>query len=117
MKRLSELRKERKVSQAELAELLHISQQAICKYELGQSEPDIYTLKGMADFFHTSVDYLVEHESNGNIESDGLEIKINHETVTRLEIAHLIAYRQLDSQYKEHIDNLINDLNNSLNAK
>lgn len=110
MRRIAELRKERNLSQSELAEKLHISQQAICKYELGMSEPDIYTLKGMADIFHTSVDYLVEH-NNGNLNSDNAEPLINHQPVTRLEIDHLIAYRQLDDIFKEHIDNLINDLN------
>ena len=111
MKRIAELRKERNLSQAELAEKLHISQQAICKYELGQSEPDIYTLKGMADIFHTSVDYLIEHNC-GNSELNNCEILIDHQPVSRLEINHLISYRQLNDDYKEHIDNLINDLIN-----
>lgn len=110
MKRLAELRKERNISQTELADLLHISQQAICKYELGQTEPDIYTLKGLADFFHTTVDYLVEYDNGNNISTES-EIIIEGQPVTRLEINHLIAYRKLNETYKKHIDNLINDLN------
>ena len=109
MKRLIELRKERKISQADLAEKLHISQQAICKYELGQSEPDFYTLRGMADYFHTSVDYLVGYES-GNNSSNGLEIIIDRQPVTSSEITHLIAYRKLTDTQKNHIDNIIDDL-------
>ena len=111
MKRLAELRKERNLSQAELANILHVSQQAICKYELGQAEPDIYTLKGIADVFHTTVDYLVEYDS-GIGRSNNSELIINNKPVTRAEINHLIAYRKLNEGSKKHIDAIIDDLNN-----
>ena len=59
MKRLKELRQKQKISQQKLAEHFHISQQSIWKYENGLAEPDICTLIQFADYFQTSVDYLI----------------------------------------------------------
>ena len=61
MDKLVQLRHEYNMSQAALAEKCHLSQQAIWKYENHISEPDIETLKRLADIFHTSIDYLVDH--------------------------------------------------------
>lgn len=59
MERLKKLRQSRNLSQQKLAEEFHISQQSIWKYENGISEPDIYTLMRLANYFNVSVDYLV----------------------------------------------------------
>lgn len=59
MQNLKKLRLERKLSQQKLAEQFGITQQAIYNYENGITEPDIYMLTRMAEFFHTSIDYLV----------------------------------------------------------
>lgn len=59
MKNLRLLRSQRKLSQQKLADILHISQQSVYKYENGLTTPDFQTLMRMADFFDTSVDYLI----------------------------------------------------------
>lgn len=59
--RLKLLRKERGLSQQQLADQLGVSQQSINKYETRNVQPDLETLKKMADIFHTSIDFLVEH--------------------------------------------------------
>lgn len=59
MKNLRSLRRQRKLSQQKLADILHISQQSVYKYENGLTAPDFHTLMRMADFFDTSVDYLI----------------------------------------------------------
>ena len=56
---LKALRTEKKISQQDLADDLEISQQSINKYENHKIEPDIYMLMKMADYFETSIDYLV----------------------------------------------------------
>ena len=61
MKNLKKLRKEHNLSQQKLADILHVSQQSVYKYENGITAPDIETLIRMADYFNTSIDYLVEH--------------------------------------------------------
>ena len=57
--RLIELRKEKGMSQEKLANVLGLTHQALSKYELGLSEPDIATLKRMAAVFDVTIDYLV----------------------------------------------------------
>lgn len=56
---LKKLREKKKLSQQALANLLEISQQSINKYENHETEPDIDRLIRIANFFETSVDYLV----------------------------------------------------------
>ena len=53
------LRKEYGISQQLLADALGISQQSINQYENREIEPDIATLSQMADYFETSIDYIV----------------------------------------------------------
>jgi transcriptional regulator with XRE-family HTH domain len=55
------LRDEASVSQKQLAEAIGVSQQSINKYENHNIEPDIETMIRIADFFNTSVDYLIGH--------------------------------------------------------
>lgn len=59
MKNLRLLRRQKNLSQQKLASILHISQQSVYKYENGLTSPDFQLLMHMADFFDTSVDYLI----------------------------------------------------------
>ena len=61
LENLRRLRIEAGVSQKSLAETIGVSQQSINKYENHKIEPDIETLIRIADYFKTSVDYLVGH--------------------------------------------------------
>ena len=63
LENLRKLRTEAGVTQKQLADAISVSQQSINKYENHNIEPDIQTLVLIADFFHTSVDYLVGHNS------------------------------------------------------
>ncbi|MGN0530228.1 MAG: helix-turn-helix transcriptional regulator [Eubacterium sp.] len=62
---LKKLRNEFNISQQQLADVIGVSQQSINKYENHNIEPDIETLKNMAKFFNTSIDYLVGFDNNG----------------------------------------------------
>ena len=53
------LREERGLSQKTIADLLGLTQPMITKYENGTIEPDLRTLKFLADYFETSVDFLI----------------------------------------------------------
>ena len=61
-KNISTLRKERQMTQFELAEVLNYSDKAVSKWERGESVPDIIVLKQIADIFSVTVDYLLEEE-------------------------------------------------------
>ena len=59
IKNLKALRKEYNISQQQLANIIGVSQQSINKYENHNVEPDIETLKAIATFFNTTIDFLV----------------------------------------------------------
>ena len=56
---LKSLRKERKMTQENLAKVFHISQTSVSKYETGEAVPDLETAVKMADFFGVSLDEFV----------------------------------------------------------
>ena len=58
------LRKEKKLTQEELAEYLHVSSQAVSKWETGASSPDIDMLPKLAIFFGTSLDNLMDFDQS-----------------------------------------------------
>lgn len=59
---LKELRKSRNLTQAEVASMLSTSQSNYCKYEQGKVDPDINTLKKLAECLHATIDSIVGHE-------------------------------------------------------
>lgn len=56
--RITALRKEKELSQGQLAQLLGVSRQAVSKWENGQSSPDTNKLIQLADVLDTEVEYL-----------------------------------------------------------
>lgn len=62
--RLKELRKKRGISQLKLAMDLSMNQNSISRYENGAREADYATLIKFADYFHVSIDYLLERTDN-----------------------------------------------------
>ncbi len=64
LKRLYTLRKERGLTQQQLAKELKIHQNAISRYESGERQPDIKTLITIADYFDVSLDYLLERKED-----------------------------------------------------
>lgn len=57
--RLLELRKEKGISQAKLAQELQVSYAVICYWETDRSEPTAPNLVKIANYFDVSVDYLL----------------------------------------------------------
>lgn len=57
--RLQDLRKDRKISQQQLAEQLNISVHTVSSYERSRSSPDDEILIRIAKFFDISIDYLM----------------------------------------------------------
>lgn len=56
---LSRLRKNADMTQSELADRLNLTRQAISRYELGDSFPDVSILVLIADIFHVTLDELI----------------------------------------------------------
>ena len=62
--RLKELRKQRGISQLKLAMDLNMNQNSVSRYENGQREAGYETLIAFADYFHVSIDYLLERTND-----------------------------------------------------
>lgn len=67
--RITELRKEQNISQAELSKRLNVSRQAVSKWEQGLSSPDTVKLIQLAEIFGTEVEYLATgvHPEPGSV--------------------------------------------------
>ena len=59
---IKELRTQREISQATLASVLGVTQQAVAKWERDKAEPDSSTIKQIAKYFNVSIDYLLDNE-------------------------------------------------------
>lgn len=60
---LEKLRKERNLTQEEASRMLQMQKQTYQNYELRKRQPDIDTLCKLADFYNTSIDYIVGRET------------------------------------------------------
>ena len=59
LEHLRGLREDRDISQAEMADMLNIHQTTYSNYELEKGNIPLQTLIRLADYFQTSIDYLV----------------------------------------------------------
>lgn len=105
MNNLKKLREARGLTQQKLAEQFKLTQQAIHKYENGLAEPDIKTMKSIADFFHTTIDYLVGF-SNDN-ETDQPPFMIESTAVNAAEYHHMLLYNKLSLEAKKNLDSIL----------
>ena len=62
------MRKQRNLTQEQIAEALSVSCQAISKWETNSSCPDISLLPIIADYFGVSVDFLIGHDTSKQLE-------------------------------------------------
>jgi transcriptional regulator with XRE-family HTH domain len=59
MLRLKEVRKESNISQQKLADYLNVARSTVAMWEIGGAEPDLTTIRRIADYFNVSMDYLL----------------------------------------------------------
>lgn len=68
MSKLSEkiklCRKQKSLTQKNLADLIGVSRQTISSYESGRTEPDIYSLEKLSNIFELSLDTLILNETD-----------------------------------------------------
>lgn len=57
---LQELRKQKGLSQEQVAQEFNVSRQTISKWELGETTPDLQKLTMISQFYHVSIDYLLD---------------------------------------------------------
>lgn len=73
--RLTTLRKQRKLLQADVANKIGIARATYGAYEQGTRQPDFETLEKIADFFEVSIDYLLGRSDITPEEKDEAEFQ------------------------------------------
>ena len=81
--KLQLIRKNKGLTQEELAEKLDVSRQAVAKWESGQAYPDISNLIQISNLFNVTVDYLVRDQ----------ECMVSFETDIENDLSKLIDFR------------------------
>ena len=102
MKRIKELRLAKGISQQALADQIHVTQQSVFKYEHDFAVPDVDILKACADYFNTSVDYIIEYTDISKKYEE-----LSTKGITNEEKRLLDYYRKLSSRKKELIQEYI----------
>lgn len=101
------LRKNSRITQAELAEAINYSDKAVSKWERGESIPDVYVLTSIAKFFGVTIDYLVTEHNDKEIAAEQTayakrmssrnHLYISFITVAAMFVVALIAFVVLQS--------------------
>ncbi|MCD8148269.1 MAG: helix-turn-helix domain-containing protein [Clostridiales bacterium] len=106
MENLKILRTKKNLSQQKLADILHISQQSVYKYENDITSPDLETLINMADFFETSVDYIIGHSEISDIIETRNAYDLNAEEEELIKL-----YRNLSPKQRSAIQQVMKSYN------
>ena len=109
--RLRILRRQTGVTQKEIAQSLNIDRSTYAYYETDKTNPDLITLRRMANIFQVSTDYLLGIEpADGHtvpVRDRGPEAPLLSEgTLSALpedERVFLLLYRQLEAEQKENL--------------
>lgn len=103
MIRLLDLRKEKNMSQRQMAKFFNVTQGTYNNWEQGNTQPSIEQLIELARFFSVSVDYLI-----GNSDDEGY-IKIQ-EVLSQNDIATLHTFNTLQFESKKLLLEFISSL-------
>lgn len=110
LKNLKKLREEKGITQKQLADVISVSQQSINKYENHNIEPDIATLIRMADYFNTSVDYIIGYSQVRRRAEAVRPYDLNSEESKLID-----GYRGLSLKKRESIRLIIENYNDKSN--
>lgn len=98
MRKLKELREQRRLNQEGLAIKLSVSQSTISAYEVGERTPDLNTLISIANLFDVSIDYLVgrsemkQHIKQGDLLPDEMEYLCKYKQANAVDQEKIKAY-------------------------
>ncbi len=98
-RRLIELRREKGLTQDQLARILHTTQSRISRMENNQCEISPFLLVDMARFFQTTPEYI---EGKTQTKEDKARNQIIVEDINDYE-NFLLRYKSLDREHKEYV--------------
>lgn len=105
MKNLRILRKKAKLTQAKLAQMLHVDRQVIYKYEKGMNQASFATLVKISEIFNIPCEYLIDDEKNVESYIEEKVIKLSS-----FEQEFVMLFRGMDRAAKKNIINVCKKL-------
>lgn len=96
--KLKELRKEKNITQTDIANALNITQKSYSFYERGEREPNLKMLIDLSNFFNVTVDYILGQEKEKLYSINDEEYKI------------IKKYKKLNDNNKGKIEERIDTL-------
>ena len=117
--KIKELRKQKGKTQEELANYLNVSRATYNGYELNKYEPNIETIKKLANYYNVSTDYILECNNKfdlGYIDNETEEIinkikLLNKEQKARLN-GYLTAMLENEKFYNNELNKFKTNSNN-----
>lgn len=103
--RIAQLRNNKKLSQARLAQKLSINRATLSNWEIGRALPDVNTLVTIAEFFNVTTDYLLGRDLLKDPVPDG-----NPETQYNLDLPEE-AFKEFD-EFKKYLNHKYSEQKN-----
>jgi transcriptional regulator with XRE-family HTH domain len=97
---LKRLREENHLTQEELANNLGLKRYNISDWEQGRTQPDIDSIKKLADYFQVSTDYLLGKSDIRNINNENEDYRIAFDDIGK-------DYAELEDSEKDMIKTMI----------
>lgn len=107
MNRLKELRKEKQITQSEIAKFIGISQNSYSYWENGKVKIDNESIIKLANYFNVSVDYLLGREVPTLAEKAAGAAATRKESITPIEDELLYNFRQVGKKHGEETQKAI----------
>ena len=122
---IATLRKEKGITQEDLASVLGVTNQAVSKWESSTCCPDIQLLPKIADYFGVTVDYLFDRNNIGQlkkldkIDQATINLLAQERGIDRLSVIESICSIEKDmfEIYKNAIEVVANDGNKDISDK
>lgn len=113
---LQKLRKEKGLTQEQLARRINKESSIISRYEKGLQNPTFETVKEFAAIFNVSMDYLAGMEKNSNISTFGMsseQVEIVKNLVEAFRKKNISMSRKTDVENYQIIGRIAVELSNS----
>ena len=96
-----ELRKQKGLTQIELAKMVNVQQTTVSKWEVGRAVPDYPVLLKLAELYGVSVDYLLGREAITPEERAAGVTATKKENITPIEDELLYVFREVGAKRGE----------------
>ena len=92
---LKELRKDKAITQEQLADILNVSRRTVSRWETGSNLPDLDLLIELADFYKVDLRQLLEGEANP--EDDAVSVEVMNLPIRLREVVLLYYFEDMNT--------------------